>query len=75
MLFRSDELSYILGMDKSNISKALKNLDTAQCIEIEDKKDENNHQYNIYKHTDTNMYEGNYANDELLENITIKISA
>lgn len=70
-----DELSYILGIDRSNISKALKNLDAAQCIEIEDKKDQNNHQYNIYKHTDTNMYEGDYANDDLLENITIKISA
>lgn len=70
-----DELSYILGMDKSNISKALKNLDKAQCIEIINNVDENNHLYNLYRHIDTDIYDNNYMDDEVLNDVTIRMLA
>lgn len=70
-----DELSYILGIDKSNISKALKNLDKAQCIEIINKYDENNHMYNLYKHIDTDIYNNEYIDDDVLSDVTIRMLA
>ena len=62
------ELSYILGMDKSDISKALKNLDNAQCIEISSTVgfNEKGQPYNIYKKKITDIYDNDtYSSDDI----------
>ena len=60
------ELSYILGMDKSDISKALKNLDNAQCIEISSNVgfNEKGQPYNIYKKKITDIYDNDTYNSD-----------
>lgn len=57
------ELSNILGTEKSNVSKALINLDKAQCIEIV--RNKKGQPYNIYKRKSTNIYDNDTYNDNL----------
>ena len=62
------ELSYILGIGKGDVSKALDNLDKAQCIEISRMKPGQN--YNIYKKKSTNDYNDiTYSDDTDLNKI------
>lgn len=60
------ELSYILDMDEANISRALRNLDQAQCIEISDQVGWNDkgQPYNIYKKKSTNIYDKETCSNE-----------
>lgn len=60
------ELSNILGIEKSNVSKALINLDKAQCIEIASNVgfNENGQPYNIYRRKSTNIYNNDTYNDD-----------
>lgn len=83
------ELSYILGISKGDVSKALDNLDKAQCIEISRVKPGQN--YNIYKKKSTNAYnditysddtdlnkiitDNSSVKDKDMESITIKLLA
>ena len=46
-----------------------------QCIEIINKYDENNHMYNLYKHIDTDIYNNEYIDDDVLSDVTIRMLA
>lgn len=58
-----EEMDRILHFGKSNIIKAIKNLQSAQCIDVIQNRSDKGNWYNIYSQKHTNKYNDNTCND------------